>query len=235
MLAVSAGSLEGVPSTAAPPPVILYQDDDLVVVDKHPAQLSAPSPGSGRRNLADALEELLGGRIWVVQRLDIGTSGVLLYARTPQANRALSETFRAHAIEREYLVALEGEPDLPEGWRRLEAPVRGRPAITEFTFVERIGPPAMPLATITSCRLLTGRTHQIRKHARLLRTFVLGDKRHGTRTNHDPPRLALHATRLALRHPTTDADLEFRVELPADLAGWLDALRAHARELRSGD
>jgi len=215
--------------------VILYQDDHLVVVDKHPEQLSAPSPGSDRDNLASTLEARLGGRIWVVQRLDVGTSGVLLYARTPEANRALSETFRVHAIEREYLAVLEGEPDLPEGRRRVEAPVRGRHAVSEFAFVERIGPRVMPLATITSCRLLTGRTHQIRKHARRLQTFVLGDRRHGTRTNHDPPRLALHAARLALRHPTTGADLELRAELPRDLADWLEALRAHARELRSDD
>jgi 23S rRNA pseudouridine1911/1915/1917 synthase len=212
--------------------VILYQDDDVVVVDKRPTELSAPSPGSERQSLASTLQELTGGRIWVVHRLDLGTSGVLLYARTREATRALAESFRVHDVEREYLAVLEGEPDLPEGQRRLDSPVRGRRAITDFTFVERIGPPRMPLATITSCRLLTGRTHQIRKHARLLGSFVLGDRRHGTRTNHDPPRLALHAARLALRHPTSGAPLEFRAELPPDLAGWLDALREHAAALR---
>ena len=220
---------------AASGPAILYQDDDLVVVDKRPTELSAASPGSDRESLERVLEALLGGRIWVVQRLDVGTSGVLLYARTTAANRGLVETFRLHELERDYLAVLEGEPDLPEGRRRIEAPVRGRHAVTEFTFVERIGPLAMPLATITRCRLFTGRTHQIRKHARRLGSFVLGDERHGTRTNHDPPRLALHAARLALRHPTTGAALELRAELPPDLAEWLEALRKHAADLRADD
>lgn len=219
--------------SAVPPPVILYQDEDIVVVDKHPSQLSAPTPESDRGNLASALEKQLGGRIWVVHRLDLGTSGVLLYAKNHEANRVLSETFRLHEIEREYLAVLEGEPELPGGERRVDSPVRGRNAVTDFSLVERIGPPAMPLASITRCRLFTGRTHQIRKHARLLGTFVLGDKRHGTRTNHDPPRLALHAARLALRHPTSGAPLEFRAELPPDLAGWLDGLRKHAEDLRA--
>ena len=216
-----------------PEPVVLYQDEDLIVVNKRPGELSAPNPDSDRESLPSALEQLLGGRIWVVQRLDVETSGVLLYARTPEANRSLARTFSRHDIEREYLTVLEGEADLFEGRRVVEAPVRGRRAVTELTFVERIGPQAMPLATIATCRLTTGRTHQIRKHARRLGSFVLGDKRHGTRTNHDPPRLALHATRLACRHPTTALPMEFRAELPADLAVWLDALRARAADLRS--
>lgn len=216
-----------------PAPVILHQDDDVVVVDKLPAHLSAPTPESDRGNLVSTLEAMLGGRIWVVHRLDLGTSGVLLYARTERANRVLAETFRTHDLEREYLAVLEGDPELPGGQRRVEAPVRGKRALTDFSFVERIGPDAMPLATVTRCRLSTGRTHQIRKHARSLGTFVLGDRRHGTKTNHDPPRLALHAARLALRHPVTGAAMDFHAELPSDLADWLEALRQHARELRS--
>jgi 23S rRNA-/tRNA-specific pseudouridylate synthase len=206
-------------------PAILHLDDDLVVVDKRSGQLSATAPGQDRPDLASSLEAELGGRIWVVQRLDFATSGVLLYARSSEANRELSRTMQAHAIEREYVAVLEGEAELPEGRARVEAPVRGRPAVTHFTFDERIGPATMPLATVTRCRLETGRTHQIRKHARRIGSFVLGDQRHGTRTNHDPPRLALHASRLALRHPTKGTELEFRSALPPDLDEWLAALR----------
>jgi len=208
-----------------PRPAILHLDDDVVVIDKPSGQLSAAAPGQDRPDLASALEAELGGRIWVVQRLDFATSGVLLYARSSEANRELSRAIQARAIEREYLAVLEGDPELPEGRARVEAPVRGRPAVTHFTFVERIGPPTMPLATVTSCRLETGRTHQIRKHARRLGSFVLGDGRHGTRTNHDPPRLALHATRLALKHPMTGVELELRSDLPPDLSEWLATLR----------
>lgn len=211
---------------------MVYLDDDLVVVSKRSGELSAPNPDSDRASLASALERVLGGRVWVVQRLDFETSGLLLYARNPDANRALSRLMQAHEVEREYVAVLEGEPDLVEGRRAIDSPVRGRRAVTELERVERIGPPAMPLATVTRCRLLTGRTHQVRKHARLVGSFVLGDRRHGTRTNHDPPRLALHAARLALRHPATGVALDFRAELAPDLAAWLAALRLHAADLR---
>jgi 23S rRNA pseudouridine1911/1915/1917 synthase len=200
------------------PPVVLYEDADVVAVDKHPTQLSAPTPESDRGNLVSLLEAELGGRIWVVHRLDLGTSGVLLYARTAHANRVLAETFRAHDVEREYLAVLEGTPELP---RRVETPIDGRRAVTDFELVERLG----EIATLVRCRLGTGRTHQIRLHAKTLGSFVLGDKKHGSRTRHDPPRLALHAARLALAHPSTGERLELSSELPDDLASWISTLR----------
>jgi len=199
------------------PPVVIYEDADVVAVDKHPSQLSAPTPESDRGNLVSLLESRLGGHIWVVHRLDLGTSGVLLYARTSHANRVLAETFRNHDIEREYLAVLEGTPEL----RRVEQPIGGKRAVTDFSLVERFG----DVATLARCRLGTGRTHQIRLHAKALGSFVLGDRQHGTRTRHDPPRLALHAARLALRHPRSGEPLELVSELPDDLSTWMSSLR----------
>lgn len=210
------------------PPVVIHRDADIVAVDKHPSQLSAPTPESDRGNLVSQLRSQLGGRIWVVHRLDLGTSGVLLYARSARANRVLAETFRAHELEREYLAVLEGSPDLFDGERRVDAPLGGRSATTLFRLVERIGESASPVATLVRCRLLTGRTHQIRLHARTLGSFVLGDRKYGARTRHDPPRLALHAERLALKHPVSGQSLELCAGLPNDLSDWLDALRRAA-------
>jgi 23S rRNA pseudouridine1911/1915/1917 synthase len=199
------------------PPVVIYEDADVVAVDKHPSQLSAPTPESDRGNLVSLLESELGGRIWVVHRLDLGTSGVLIYARTPHANRVLAETFRSHDLEREYLAVLEGAPDL----RRVEQPIGGKRAVTDFSLLERLG----DVATLARCQLGTGRTHQIRVHARALGSFVLGDRQHGSRTRHDPPRLALHAARLVLRHPRSGDPLELVSPLPVDLDEWLRSLR----------
>lgn len=220
---------------------VVYQDDDLCVVDKPAGLVTAPTPESDRNNLADLLRRALGGEIFVVHRLDLETSGLLVLARTPEANRALSERMRVHAVDRQYLAALRGAlPDGAEGERTVDEPIDGRRAVTHFTAIERIPVGAMSL-TLTRCRLETGRTHQIRIHARHLGHPVLGDRRYGEPTSIgvgrdsalagpsiDPPRLALHATRLGFPHPRTGEALSFDSPWPDDLAAWLDGLRSGA-------
>lgn len=205
-----------------PPPRVVHQDDDIAVVEKPAGLLTAPTPESDRQNLAALLERMLGGPLQVVHRLDLETSGLLVFARTPRANRILSDRIRAHDFERVYLAVLQGT--LPFEERTVDSPVEGRRAVTHFTVVERIG----ALATLVRCRLETGRTHQIRLHARALGHPVLGDHRHGERTAFDPPRMALHATRLGLAHPHTGEPLQFDSPLPEDLSSWLDACRHKA-------
>jgi 23S rRNA pseudouridine1911/1915/1917 synthase len=92
--------------------------------------------------------------------------------------------------------------------------------------VERAG----DLATLARCTLLTGRTHQIRLHARHAGHPVLGDAQHGEPTSHDPPRMALHAAVLGFRHPRTGEALRFEIPWPAELAAWWERLKGeHAK------
>jgi 23S rRNA pseudouridine1911/1915/1917 synthase len=202
--------------------VIVHRDDDLVVVDKPAGLLTAPTPESDRANLASLLRGELGGEVFVVHRIDLETSGLLAFARTPEANRALAERFRDHDVERVYLAVLLGA--LGEDQRTVDLPVAGRRAVTHIAVAERLA--GSPGATLVRCTLETGRTHQIRLHARHLGHPVLGDRKHGEPSPIDPPRMALHAAVLGFHHPRTGAPLRFERPWPEDLTPWLDALRA---------
>jgi 23S rRNA pseudouridine1911/1915/1917 synthase len=202
---------------------IVFEDDDLVVVDKPAGLLTAPTPESDRNNLAGLLKRRPGaGPVFVVHRIDLETSGLLVFARSPGANRVLGETFRRHDLLREYLVVVAGAvaPSLVT----IDRPVGGRRAVTHLAVEERFG----TAATLVRARLETGRTHQIRLHLRAEGHPVLGDRKYGTPTDRDPPRIALHATRLAFAHPASGAPLAFERPWPPDLTPWLEKLRAAA-------
>ncbi len=207
-----------------PPPQLVYVDEDLVVIDKPAALISAPTPESDRGNAAALLAAQLGEPIFVVHRLDLGTSGLLVYARTPAANRALSTMFQHHDLTREYLALLRGQFALPETTVRL--PIAGRAATTHLARQETrcyTSGPVSDWVSLVRCRLETGRTHQIRIHAQHLGHPVLGDRQHGSPQPPPllrPPRLALHATRLAFTHPLTGAPLDFHSPLPPELADY---------------
>jgi len=197
-----------------PSHAVVYEDDDVIVVDKPAGLLTAPTPESDRGNLARLL-----GDVFVVHRIDLQTSGLLVFARTPDANRALSERFRVHDVERAYLAAVRGV--FPADRQRLELPIEGRRAVTHFAVEEALG----ERATLLRCRLETGRTHQIRIHCQHLGHPVLADPRYGERTDYDPPRMALHAALLGFVHPRTGAPMEFESAWPPDLTAWLAAMR----------
>lgn len=202
---------------------VVYTDEDLVVVDKPAGLLTAPTPESDRSNLARWMADRLRGAVYVVHRLDLGTSGLLVMARTEAANRALGEVFRAHDVERAYLAALRGAAPWDE--RTVTEPVGGKPAETRFEVLERLGAGAAGM-TFARCVLATGRTHQIRLHARHLGHPVMGDAQHGEPSAIDPPRMALHAAVLGFRHPRTGEALRFESAWPEPLAAWMDGLRA---------
>jgi 23S rRNA pseudouridine1911/1915/1917 synthase len=204
-----------------PPFRIVHQDDDLVVVDKPGGLLTAPTPESDRGNLARALSDQLGRPVFVVHRLDLETSGLLVFALTEDANRVLAERFREHDLERVYLAVVQGV--VAGDAHIVELPIAGRRAVTHVTVAERF-----TAATLVRCRLETGRTHQIRLHAQHLGHPVLGDPRYGVETPIDPPRMALHATVLGFVHPRTGEPLHFESPWPDDLAPWLEALRTAA-------
>jgi 23S rRNA pseudouridine1911/1915/1917 synthase len=205
---------------ALPSYAVIHEDPDLLVVDKPAGLLTAPTPESDRNNLAGLLARRGGGRepIFVVHRIDLETSGLLVFARNPDANRVLAETFRRHDLTRAYLGVVAGT--LPPGLAVIDRPIDGRRAVTHLEETE-------PLqgASLIRVRLETGRTHQIRIHMRTEGHPVLGDRQYGTPTPIDPPRMALHATRLAFAHPITGAALDFSSPWPADLSGWLEGLR----------
>lgn len=213
-------------AAALPSFQIVHIDDDIVVVEKPAGLLTAPTPESDRNNLADLLRRGAAspGPIFVVHRLDLPTSGILVFARTDSANRILSERFRVHDIEREYLSVVAGA--FPDSISELTQPIAGRRAVTRVRIEERLG----SLATLLRLNLQTGRTHQIRIHMHGTGHAVLGDPERAPAqpVRPGPPRMALHATRLGFAHPTTGAPLLFESPWPADLTPWLDRLREAA-------
>jgi 23S rRNA pseudouridine1911/1915/1917 synthase len=206
---------------------VVFEDDDLVVVEKPPGLLTAPTPESDRNNLADLLSRRPGAPpVQVVHRIDLETSGLVVFAKSALANKQLSARFRDHDLERRYLAVLDGR--FPEHTKRVDRPVGGKRAVTHFQIQERFG----HAATLVLCRLETGRTHQIRLHAAAVGHSVLGDGRYGAATAAAslprPPRMALHATLLAVAHPRDGRPLSFESPWPRDLEAWLTRLRGCA-------
>lgn len=205
-----------------PPFKILHEDDDIIVVDKPAGLLSAPTPESDRGNLLSVIERrgnpATRSRHFIVHRLDLPTSGILVVARNEYANRELSERFRLHDLNRQYLGIVQGA--FPDAVTTMDAPVAGRTALTHVRIESRFA----DRATMLRFALETGRTHQIRLHVKGVGHPLLGDREHGRRTDFDPPRLALHATILGFPHPRTGEELHFESPWPPpDLAKWFAA------------
>jgi 23S rRNA pseudouridine1911/1915/1917 synthase len=194
----------------------------------------------------------------IVHRLDKDTSGLLVVAKTDSAHRSLSEQFADHgrtgSLQRIYLGFAWGAPERSRG--TIDAPIsrhphardkmavreRGREAITHWEVIERYGPPSEPVASFLRLRLETGRTHQIRVHLAHLGHPLLGDSVYGAgfRTkaallDEDAraalkalDRQALHAHLVSVEHPVTRRFLEFRSELPFELAHLRESLALQA-------
>src|SRR5262245_15863830 len=195
---------------------VVFEDDDIVVVDKPAGLLTAPTPESDRNNLADLLKRRPGATPeFVVHRIDLETSGLVVFAKTADANRELSNRFRDHDLERAYLAVVAGA--FPADVKVIDRPVGGRRAVTHVEVRERFD----ERATFVACRLETGRTHQIRLHMAEVGTPVIGDARYGRPFSPAPPRMALHATGLGFVHPRTGAPLSFESTWPHDLEVWL--------------
>jgi 23S rRNA pseudouridine1911/1915/1917 synthase len=221
-----------------PPYRILFEDQHLVAVYKPPGLLSAPTPEGDSSNLQMQLSRrsmashpasseaatsspVSSSPVFVVQRLDLQTSGVLVYAKTKKSNNALAELFRLHTLTRRYDVFAAGVA--PEAPFSVHQALSGKPATTHFQRVAQHAEFCHLEATLE-----TGRTHQIRRHLRSRGLPVLADLEYGTREPWHPPRLALHAKHLGFVHPLTGAPLAFDVPLPEDLAGWLRAMTSAA-------
>jgi 23S rRNA pseudouridine1911/1915/1917 synthase len=226
---------------------VLHDDDDIAVVDKPVGVAAHPSPGwtgptvvgglaaAGFRVSTSGSAERQG----VVHRLDVGTSGVMVVAKSERAYTLLKRAFKERTVEKIYHALVQGHPDPLRG--TVDAPIgrhpgadykwavtaSGKPSVTHYDTLE-----AHRAASLLEVRLETGRTHQIRVHMAAMRHPCVGDLTYGA----DPTLSArlglqrqwLHATRLAFDHPGTGVRLELSSDYPDDLATALERLRAEA-------
>ena len=206
-------------SEPPPAPAIVFVDEHVIVADKPAGLVTAPTPESDR---GDLLDQLAGryGEVYLVHRLDLPTSGLLVFARTRAANKLLGDAFARHDVDREYRAVAVGEV-APQ---TVDRPIQGKRAVTALGVIERLAG-----ATLVSARLETGRTHQIRIHLAGLGHPVAGDRQHGGEASRTftprPPRLALHAATLGFTHPATGERVRFERDMPDDLARWIARLR----------
>jgi 23S rRNA pseudouridine1911/1915/1917 synthase len=236
---------------------VRYVDEQIVVVEKpsglttmrHPeeaGQFGARARKFLPPTLADLLPaQLARGRdarrfpVRAVHRLDKETSGLVIFARTVEAESHLGRQFRAHTVERRYLAVVRGRAestriesclarDRGDGRRgSSSAGSQGKLAVTNVHVVERLGE-----YTLVECRLETGRTHQVRIHLGEAGTPLCGERVYDRPVHGKPlpdrseaPRLALHAATLGLEHPKTGKRMSWRSPLPRDLAALVVRLR----------
>jgi 23S rRNA pseudouridine1911/1915/1917 synthase len=223
---------------------ILHDDDAIVVIDKPVGVAVHPSPGwsgptvvghlvaAGFRISTSGAAERQG----IVQRLDVGTSGVMVIAKSERAYSVLKNAFRHRTVDKVYHALVQGHPDPLQG--TVDAPIGrnpkfdykfavradGKPSVTHYETLE-----AHRFASLLEVHLETGRTHQIRVHMAALKHTSLGDLTYGA----DPTLAArvgltrqwLHAVRLGFEHPESGEYVEYQTDYPADLQHALDALR----------
>jgi 23S rRNA pseudouridine1911/1915/1917 synthase len=236
-----------VPSTlpvAVPGLEVLYDDADLVVVDKPVGVAAHPSPGWTGPTVTQGLAAMgyrlassgAAERQGIVHRLDAGTTGAMVVAKSERAYSALKRAFKARTVDKRYAALVQGHPDPTSG--TIDAPIdrhpsadykfavvaSGRPSVTHYETVE-----AFRAATLLDIHLETGRTHQIRVHMAAVRHPCVGDLTYGA----DPTlakrlglsRQWLHARELGFEHPGTGEWLAVNSPFPADLEHALDLLR----------
>lgn len=224
---------------------IVHDDDDIVVVDKPAGVAAHPSigwegptvlgalAGAGFRVATSGAAERAG----IVHRLDVGTSGLMVVAKTETAYTALKRAFHDREVDKIYHAVVQGHPDPLAG--TIDAPLGrhpgaswkfaivadGKPSVTHYETLE-----AFPSAALLEIQLETGRTHQIRVHMAAQRHPCVGDAMYGA----DPTisarlglaRQWLHAKRLGFEHPATREYVQFESDYPADLQHALEVLRA---------
>ncbi len=248
-LEVDTEVLDGPVQAVAPEPVpgmrIVLEDDDVVVVDKPVGVAAHPSPGwtgptvvgalaaTGHRVSTSGAAERQG----VVHRLDVGTSGLMVVAKSERAYTALKRAFKERTVEKVYHAVVQGHPEPTSG--TIDAPIgrhpsqdwkfavtaSGKPSVTHYEVLEMV-----PAASLVEIHLETGRTHQIRVHMAAVRHPCVGDLTYGA----DPALAArlgltrqwLHAYRLGFEHPATGERVVCTSDYPEDLARAWQQLKA---------
>ena len=224
----------------------VYADDDVIVVNKPAGLVVHPGAGNANGTLVHGLlaryPDLFGlveaqaERPGIVHRIDKGTSGLLMVARTPRAVAGLIAQLAARTVTRQYIALSHGHLDARTGVidapigrsdsdpTRMAVSAHGRNAVTHYSVAEVFTSP--DLVSLVTCRLETGRTHQIRVHLAAIGHPVVGDERYGgVRGRVQSPRAFLHAAHLGFEHPSTGDWMTFDAELPPDLVAVRDQLR----------
>ena len=230
---------------------IVYEDDELIVVNKAAGMVVHPAAGASSGTLANALAfhfqrlSTLGGvaRPGIVHRLDKGTSGLLVVAKTESAHENLADQFRAREVLKSYMALVHGRVEKTTD--QIDQPIARDPRNRTRMAVVRGGRPALSIYrirkrferfTLLNVELKTGRTHQIRVHLSWLKHPVVGDEAYGAgrdktlsdqRIRSEIARMGrqfLHAEHLGFRHPKTAEELRFTAPVPAELQSLLDVL-----------
>ena len=222
---------------------IIHEDASLLVVNKPPGLVVHPGSGNWQGTLLNALLQHAPGlaalpRAGIVHRLDKDTSGLLVIAKTLEAQTDLVRQLQARTVTREYtaiahgVIARDGTIEAPIGRHpvsrtRMAVVQRGKPAVTHYHVKARYAN-----ATLLTCRLETGRTHQIRVHLATIGHPLVGDPVYGKRSRNsttlDFHRQALHAQRLGLVHPKSHRTAVWQAPLPADMRQLMSTLEAQA-------
>lgn len=238
------------------PLTVLYEDEEILVISKPAGMVVHPGAGVRSGTLVHALLargpgwSIIGGeeRPGIVHRLDRGTSGVMIVARTDRAHRSLAAQFKSRTVEKLYFALVWGDVrddrftvDAPLGrdskLRKRISTRTGKPreATTRFRVIERFSG-----FTLLEASPLTGRTHQIRAHLKTVNHPIVGDVEYGGDPGRHPApsgaleaiasfrRLALHARRLSIRHPIDGRTMTFEAEIPGEFEDLLGVLRRAA-------
>jgi RluA family pseudouridine synthase len=217
-----------------PAPAIIHADSDLLVIDKPAGILSVPDGYDRTVPYLGGVLEPSYGRLWVVHRLDKQTSGVLVFARNPQAHKILNTQFSEHQVSKTYHALIEGNPDWED--KTIDIPLRtnvgrrnrttvdiagGKRSLTHFQVLEHF-----PAYALVKASPETGRTHQIRAHLYDLGFSILSDPLYGHgQISPFIERLALHAVSLSVWHPTSGVMITFEAPYPQDFEVGLAQLR----------
>lgn len=246
---------------------IVYEDDQLLVVNKPAGMVVHPGHGNYSGTLINALifhfdnlPNNSSDRPGLVHRIDKDTSGLLVVAKTENAMAHLTAQFKAKTSEREYVAIVWGNVEEDQGTiegnigrhpkNRLQNTVflddeadKGKPAVTHYKVIERLG-----YVTLVSCKLETGRTHQIRVHMKHIGHTLFNDERYGgdlilkgtTFTKYKQfvencfkvlPRQALHAKTLGFMHPTKNEFMSFDTPIPQDMQDCIEKWRGYSKHI----
>ncbi|MFY8098179.1 MAG: RluA family pseudouridine synthase [Flavobacterium sp.] len=245
---------------------IVYEDEQVLVVNKPAGMVVHPGHGNYSGTLVNALAYHFDNlpmnsseRPGLVHRIDKDTSGLLVIAKTEHAMNHLTKQFAEKTSEREYVAIVWGNIEEEEGTiegnidrhqtNRMQMAVypdgeKGKPAVTHYKVIERLG-----YVTVVSCKLETGRTHQIRVHMKYIGHTLFNDERYGgdqilkgtTFTKYKQfvdncfktlPRQALHAKTLGFEHPTSGEFLRFDTEIPKDMVDCIDKWRTYSKAIQ---